>query len=130
MNTDENNGVIGATAVGLKADASATTRVAISPPGLEAREGKNTEAELRQLQLLVEQLRGNEIEIQRRNDLLEGLIEYLPVSLSVQDEQGQLVVINGAAGIPGSPEELDPANDLTEIEENISGPAGERTLLT
>ena len=76
MNTDENNGAIGATAIGLKADASATTRVAISPPGLEAREGKNTEAELRQLQLLVEQLRGNEIEIQRRNDLLEGLIEY------------------------------------------------------
>src|SRR3954465_3260386 len=117
-------------AAGIKSNAPETKQVNLCPDAPDAADRKSSEADVRKLQLLVEQLRENGVEAQRRNDLLERLIEHLPVSLSVQDEHGHLVFINGAAAVQGSPEELDPTNKLIETEENLAGPAGERTLLT
>src|SRR3954469_23734425 len=108
-------------AAGIKSNAPKTTQLNLCPDAPDAAGRKSSEADIRQLQLLVEQLRENGVETQRRNDLLEGLIEHLPVSLSVQDEHGHLVFINGAAAIQGSSEELDPANKLIETEEYIAG---------
>jgi predicted signal transduction protein with EAL and GGDEF domain len=117
-------------AAGIKSNAPETTQLNLCPDASDAADCKSSEAGIRQLQLLIQQLRENGVEAQRRNDLLERLIEHLPVSLSVQDEHGHLVFINGAPAIQGSSEELDPANKLIETEENLAGPAGERTLLT
>jgi cyclic di-GMP phosphodiesterase Gmr len=118
-------------AAGIKSNAPKTTQLNLCPDAPDAPDRESSEADVRQLQLLVEQLRENGVEAQRRNDLLERLIEHLPVSLSVEDEHGHLVFINGAAAMQeGSSEELDPANKLIETEEDIAGPAGERTLLT
>ena len=126
------------------------TDVRLAPDALEVCDARNIEAELRQLHLIVEQLRENEIKEQRRNDLLEGIIDHLPVGLSVQDEYGRFVFVNGAAaaslGLPPEeridagpadfqpmqepPEEVNPATKLVEVEEKISDPAGERIWLT
>src|SRR5215212_1037474 len=91
MDTNKNSVALFNGSAGKNADASEVTGVPIVPAVTGLNDVKNTEAELRRLHRVVEQLRENEIEIQRRNDLLERLIE---------------------------------------TEENISGPAGERTLLT
>src|SRR4051812_45983415 len=131
MDKNKNSsGVADPAAGGIKSNAPKTTQLNLCPDAPDAADRKSSEADVRQLQLLVAQLRENGVEAQRRNDLLERLIEHLPVSLSVQDEHGHLVFINGAAAIQGSSEELDPANKLIETEENLADPAGERTLLT
>ena len=139
-----------APAAGDGLNTSEMTDVHVSLDAPEVRDARNIEAELRELHLIVEQLRENEIKEQRRNDLLEGIIDHLPVDLSVQDEYGRFVFVNGAAAanlgvpteeridaLPGdlqpmqeSPEEVDPANKLIEAEEKISSPAGERIWLT
>jgi cyclic di-GMP phosphodiesterase Gmr len=108
----------------------AATKKADSSEVPEICGAEHTDAELQGLYRVIEQLRENEIEIQRRNDLLEGLIEHIPVNLSVQDEHGQLLFNNGVAAAQESLAEFDAANKLIETEENISGPAGERTFLT
>src|SRR4051812_33545263 len=130
MDTNKNSVALFDGSAGENADTSEVTSVPIVPAAMGLNDVKNTEAELRRLHHVVEQLRENEIEIQRRNDLLEELIEHLPVNLSVQDEQGWLLFGNGVAAAQESPEQFYAGNKLIETEENISGPAGERTLLT
>jgi len=130
MDTNKNSVALFDGSAGKNADVSEVTGAPIVPAVTGLNDVKNTEAELRRLHRVVEQLRENEIEIQRRNDLLEGLIEHLPVNLSVQDEQGRLLFENGVAAAQESLEQFDAGNKLTETEENISGPAGQRTLLT
>src|SRR5437588_419219 len=131
MDTYKSNIAIApAATAGDKTSASDMTDVQKPSDTFEGSDRTNSEADIRQLEILVEQLRENEVEAQRRNSLLEALIEHLPVSISVQDEHGRCVFINGAAAIQETSEELDLANNVIEAEENISGPAGERTLLT
>jgi diguanylate cyclase (GGDEF)-like protein/PAS domain S-box-containing protein len=128
------------------------TDVAISPDSLRVRDAGDIEAELRQLRLVVERLRENELKEQQRNDLLEGIISHLPVGLSVQDEYGRFVFVNDAAAaslgmatqeqtstsssdaLAGPPPEphsaIGAAGRPIEAEEIIPSPEGERTWLT
>jgi diguanylate cyclase (GGDEF)-like protein/PAS domain S-box-containing protein len=61
------------------------------------RNSKAVEAELAELDLLAEELRHSASEAQRESDRLRGIIELLPVGLTVQDEGGRFVLVNEAA---------------------------------
>src|SRR5215212_7629752 len=103
-NYKNSTAIANSAAAGIKSNASETTQLDLCPDPADTVDRKSSEADTGQLQLLIQQLRANGIEAHRRNDLLEGLIEHLPVSVSVQDEHGHLVFINGAAAVQGSPE--------------------------
>jgi c-di-GMP phosphodiesterase Gmr len=105
------------------------------------------EAELQELARLADDLRQSASEAQRDTDRLKGIVELLPVGLTVQDAHGRFVLVNdAAAGMLGaSAEELNgliPAGAATddrelpqpaeaiELEETSVCADGERTWLT
>ncbi len=117
-----------------------------------ARGAANMESELSELRGQVERLRAGDAS--RSSDLLKRIFEHLPFGLTVQDQQGRFILVNdvAAARFGLSPAELTgrppadcPGTDLlqatqeisqpqdigaVDLEEQISGPAGERTWLT
>jgi cyclic di-GMP phosphodiesterase Gmr len=64
---------------------------------LAARVAHQSEAESRRLRELTEQLRHSELAAKRNADLLNEVVNVLPVGLTVQDEVGRLLVVNDAA---------------------------------
>jgi diguanylate cyclase (GGDEF)-like protein/PAS domain S-box-containing protein len=118
------------------------------------RNAKAVDAELHELDLLADQLRRSASEAQHESDRLKGIVELLPVGLTVQDEHGRFVLVNEAAAVrlgasaeelndrqtsecksqlaPAPPAEVEPlsGSEPIEIEERGSGPAGERVWLT
>jgi cyclic di-GMP phosphodiesterase Gmr len=116
------------------------------------RNAKAVDEELRELDLLAEHLQRSASEAQQENDRLKGIVELLPVGLTVQDEQGRFVLVNEAAALrlggtaaelndrrtaeqetqDAPPTEVGPLSGSgpVEIEEWGSGPAGERVWLT
>jgi cyclic di-GMP phosphodiesterase Gmr len=100
------------------------------------RDAGRIRAELQQLRHLVDRLHDNASDAQRRNDLLKGIIEHLPVGLTVQDELGRFILINdvAAARLGASdpyPEINAPRRDESSAVEETSGDtAGARTWLT
>jgi c-di-GMP phosphodiesterase Gmr len=118
--------------------------------GVIVRDGDQIEAETQRLRALLEELRERERKARQSGDLLKGILDALPVGLTVEDAQGQLVLINHAAAarlgnaasapaptaLPshGTPAIRQagpcPAIKPAETEETIVGPAGERIWLT
>src|SRR6266851_875702 len=122
---------------------------------LAVRSSNETESENRLLRELAHKLRQGEQKAQRNSDLLKEIMNLLPIGLTVQNENGRFILVNGAAAInsglragaliAASPadilsedraaeqrrQELDaiPTGRLITAEEKV-GPAGERTLLT
>jgi c-di-GMP phosphodiesterase Gmr len=123
---------------------------------LAARHATQSEAESRRLRQLTEQLRRSEQNAQRNSELLQEIVSLLPVSLTVQDEDGRFTLVNDAAatciGRPGAdlvgvtsfdlyaePEAarrrevevgLMRSGNAVAREETIATAVGERTLLT
>ena len=119
-----------------------------------ARGARTAEAQVRELRLEADELRAGESEARRDRDLLNGIIELLPVGLTVQDEHGHFILVNDAAAArlaelpappagtsPPAPQPTQaapracevgplPGRDVIELEERIAGPAGERIWLT
>src|SRR5262249_38576568 len=104
-----------------------------------ARGARTVESQVQELRLEVDELRAGESEARRDRDLLNGIIELLPVGLTVQDEHGHFILVNDAAAarlvqLPApqacevAPEP--PPDDLIELEERITGPGGEHVWLT
>jgi diguanylate cyclase (GGDEF)-like protein/PAS domain S-box-containing protein len=104
---------------------------------------ENPEAELQQARRLIEQLRESETKARRQSGLLEGIIERLPVNLTVQDANGRFMLVNDAAAasfgvsaeelIGAVPRDFQPMQieaGMVEAEEKVTGPAGERIWLT
>ena len=110
------------------------------------RDAGRIKAELQGLRRLVDRLRDSASNAQRRNDLLKGILELLPVGLTVQDELGRFVLVNDVAAarlgaspaeltgrLPADPHaELDPpaGGESNAVEERSTAAAGERTWLT
>src|SRR5882724_11372744 len=111
------------------------------------RDAMRIKAELQDLRLVVDRLRTSASDTQRSNDLLKGIIERLPIGLTVQDDLGRLILVNdlAAARLGASPAELTgrlPADAQSQetspskggepntVEESSGGAAGERTWLT
>ena len=61
---------------------------------LAARHASQTEAEGRRLLEMTEQLRENERATRRNAELLQALVNMLPVGVAVQDAQGRLLLVN------------------------------------
>jgi len=66
-----------------------------------ARGARTVEAQVRELRLEVDVLRAGESEARRERDLLNGIIELLPVGLTVQDEHGNFILASGGRGANG-----------------------------
>jgi c-di-GMP phosphodiesterase Gmr len=64
---------------------------------LAARHAQTIEAEFQGLRGELAQLREAEREARHNSDLLKGIVELLPVGLTVQDEQGRVILVNEAA---------------------------------
>src|SRR5262249_32137485 len=64
---------------------------------LAVRHASHSEAERPRLPMLTEQLRRSEQKAQRNADLLNEIVNLLPVSLMVQDEDGKFMLVNDAA---------------------------------
>jgi cyclic di-GMP phosphodiesterase Gmr len=111
------------------------------------RNANAVETELQELAQLADELRQSASAAQRDSDRLKGIVELLPVGLTVQDERGRYVLVNDAAAkqLGASAQELNghlpaeaapndlvpvPPSELVEIEETSGGAAGERTWLT
>jgi diguanylate cyclase (GGDEF)-like protein/PAS domain S-box-containing protein len=113
---------------------------------------KAVDAELQELAVLADQLRQSAGETQRDSERLRGILDRLPVGLSVQGEDGRFVLVNAAAAsrLGGSavelnsrfadehaPDECVPeeaslagAHEPIATEEKVAGADGERTWLT
>ena len=61
------------------------------------RSSSQLEAEVQQLSLLVEQARLGEQSAQQDHRLLKEIIDHLPISLTVQDENGRFILANAMA---------------------------------
>jgi len=64
---------------------------------LAARDAGQTEAESQRLRHLMEQLRLSEQNAQRNADLLNEIVNLLPIGLTVCDEAGRFILVNDAA---------------------------------
>jgi diguanylate cyclase (GGDEF)-like protein/PAS domain S-box-containing protein len=128
----------------------------LASSALAARHATHSEAERQRLHTLTEQLRRSEHKAQRNAGLLKEIVDLLPVSLVVQDDEGRFLIVNDAAAADiGRPAEVllgaSPADFLSaeqadkqrqrdlevmavgalvSSEEKIAGQTGERTLLT
>jgi c-di-GMP phosphodiesterase Gmr len=115
-----------------------------------------TEAEIQRLQGLVDELREREGIARQNSELLKEIIDLLPISLTVQDEDGRFVLVNSAAeanfatspgavigaspsGFPadadaakGPQREIDllRTGETAAAEQKLVGRDGERTWLT
>ena len=102
------------------------------------RDAERIRAELRELRRLVDRLHDSASDAQRRNDLLKGILDLLPVGLTVQDEFGSFVLVNDVAAtwLDASPiasyaeTNSRKGGASSTVEESSSGTAGERTWLT
>jgi diguanylate cyclase (GGDEF)-like protein/PAS domain S-box-containing protein len=121
---------------------------------LAMRAGCDREAELQRLKLVTEQLRESERRACLDRGLMQEVIDALPSSLTVEDEQGRFVLVNTVAaarlGTPaeqlvGAPAAALPLTAVTHprrqdvvpfeqggtiVEESADGPDGTRTWLT
>jgi diguanylate cyclase (GGDEF)-like protein/PAS domain S-box-containing protein len=113
---------------------------------LATRVASQTEAESRSLRELTTRLQLSEQAAKRNADLLNEVVNVLPVGLTVQDAEGRLLVINDAAagvlGLPAAelrgstPHDLQDAPELIERErwrhrerlENVNQVTEERTV--
>ena len=102
------------------------------------RDAGRIRAELQELHRLVDRLRDSASDAQRRNHLLKGIIELLPVGLTVQDELGRFVLINDVAAarlgaapmVPRAEANSPKGGESSTVEETSAGTAGERSWLT
>ncbi len=126
----------------------------ISPPAdsQAVNEGLTLDQQIDELRRLLEQSRRSDADARGCVRLLNGIINALPMGLTLQDNDGRLVFANDAAGslstlqsaghqaLPAAdavaagdqrpqPVQCPPDRPLT-IEQNITTPDGERTLLT
>ncbi|WP_018410247.1 putative bifunctional diguanylate cyclase/phosphodiesterase [Methyloversatilis thermotolerans] len=69
---------------------------------MAAREASQGETERNRLQALTERLRLSELSAKRNADLLNEIVNLLPVGVTVQDENGRFVLVNDAAAAPWS----------------------------
>ena len=139
---------------GLAATARQCAVVALA--SLAARYGNKREAEIARLRELVEQLRRGEQGARKDNQLLQELVDHLPIGVTVQDTNGRFVLVNAtAAANLATPADVltgaSPGDFLTEeeaaqrrqweiglvesgksisTEENVNDGTGERTWLT
>jgi diguanylate cyclase (GGDEF)-like protein/PAS domain S-box-containing protein len=123
---------------------------------LAARNGHKLESEIQRLTAIAEELRRSEQDAVERAKLLNEIIDHLPISLTVQDENGRFILVNSLAASnldmpadvlvgasPGdflSPEEaaqrreweirLLQSGDRNTVEEIVTGPTGLHTWLT
>jgi c-di-GMP phosphodiesterase Gmr len=99
-----------------------------------------TKAEVDRLLRQVDELTVRERAARQNGELLEGIVGLLPVGLTVQDEDGRLILVNDAAAarlnvsVDGSidrpPADPPAEGELIDVEERLDGPVGERTWLT
>src|SRR5207249_3205817 len=123
---------------------------------LAARNSGKLEAEIERLQRLVGQMQRREHGALQTSQFLKEIVDHLPMSVSVQDDKGRFALVNAVAAanleipaeslIGASPADFLPENDaisrrewekslissgqVNSVEENMSGPMGERTWLT
>src|SRR5262245_18636360 len=137
-----------------EADLSVARQLAVSGlASLAARHAQAIEAAFQGLRDELAQLREAESEARRNAELLKGIVELLPVGLTVQDEHGSVILLNEAAAAriemsasggndpslgdtppvsPSEPAPSDsnaPATDCEECEETALAAAGARTWL-
>jgi c-di-GMP phosphodiesterase Gmr len=97
-------------------------------------------AETSDLQHLLEQTRQREQDARRALNLLVTIVDELPVGLTVQSDDGKTLFTNGTAGeFFGTATSSEPSpevseseaakSDATMLEDCVSGPDGERTIL-
>jgi cyclic di-GMP phosphodiesterase Gmr len=115
-----------------------------------------SEAEIQRLRGQVDELREREAIAVQNSEVLKEIVDLLPISLTVQDENSRFVLVNGAAeanfGVSspasigaapsrllteddagkGPEREIDPlqTDEPLAMEEKLVGPGGERTWLT
>ncbi|MGH6768133.1 MAG: putative bifunctional diguanylate cyclase/phosphodiesterase [Xanthobacteraceae bacterium] len=135
---------------------SARQCAVVALAALAARNGNKLESEIQRLTTLAAELRRSEQDAVERSKLLNEIIDLLPISLTVQDENGRFLLVNSLAAAnldmpadalvgaaPGdflSPEEgaqrreweirLLQSGDRNTVEEIVAGPAGQHTWLT
>src|SRR5262249_35239259 len=123
---------------------------------LAMRSGKELGREIDRLRGLLDELRQNGGEAARDRDLYRALIDLLPISLTVQDEDGRFMLVNAVAAtnlamtaqelVGSSPADFLPPEEaaqrreweiglmqsgaLLTSEDRFADPAGERTWLT
>src|SRR5262245_46994953 len=96
------------------------------------RDAERIGAELRELRRLVDRLHDSASDAQRRNDLLKGILDLLPVALTVQDELGRFILVNGVAATrleasptgPSAEANSPKGRASSTVEESSSGTAG------
>src|SRR6266849_3113037 len=136
--------------------AAARQCAAVALATLAACRGSQLEAEMQQLNLLIEQTCLNEQSAQQECRLFKEIIDHLPISLTVQDDNGRFILANAmAAANLATPAEVligaSPADFLSEqeaasrheweqnvisqgktitVEGNVSNQHGQRTWLT
>jgi c-di-GMP phosphodiesterase Gmr len=114
------------------------------------RNSKAVEEELTELDRLADELRHSANDAQRESDRLRGILELLPIGLTVQDENGEFVLVNEVAAVRlnataedcnnAAPAECpvdthaalrpDPMSPTDEPPVEVEESAGERTWLT
>jgi diguanylate cyclase (GGDEF)-like protein/PAS domain S-box-containing protein len=123
---------------------------------LAMRSGRELGREIDRLRGLLDELRQNGGEAARDRDLYRALIDLLPISLTVQDEDGRFMLVNAVAAtnlamtaqelVGSSPADFLPPEEAAQrreweiglmqsgapltTEDQFADPAGERTWLT
>jgi diguanylate cyclase (GGDEF)-like protein/PAS domain S-box-containing protein len=123
---------------------------------LAAQSGDRLEAEVRRLDALVAELRRSEQGALESGRLLKAIVDHLPISLAVQDEDGRFLLVNALAAanldipvealVGASPSDfLSPedaahrrdwemrllqSGELNTVEEVVTAPDGHQTWLT
>src|SRR5712692_423847 len=91
----------------------------LAAAALAVRDSKKLETESRLLRDLADELRQSGQKAQRNSDLLKGIMDLLPIGLTVQNESGRFILVNSAAAINSrlrtdAPAEASPADILSD----------------
>jgi cyclic di-GMP phosphodiesterase Gmr len=123
---------------------------------LAAKNGGKLDGEILRLQGFVEQSRHNEQHAQKRSLLLQEILDHLPIGVTVQDDKGRFILVNGTAAanlampadalLGASPADFLPAEEAVQrrqweidligtgktvaTEETTTDAGGDRTWLT
>jgi len=87
----------GATAFPAETVASARLCSVVALSGLAMRSGQKAGHEIERLQTLVAELSAREQTLADDRDLFKAIIDLLPVSLTLQDEDGRFILVNAVA---------------------------------
>src|SRR5215510_5515525 len=109
-------------AAGVSCETIEAPPIAGTEPGIG--DDAPADGELHHLRGLVDRLREAEHKAQRTCDLLQEVIDSLPIGLALQDESGRCVLANAAAtGLEST------TAGKPSAEETVVTPAGDRTLM-